>query len=74
MIRLFSEALKKEWQLHLHEYFEDIIVDLLVALSYLFPEEKLKISNSPAQHPVRHFQSHNINATLLANTQRATHI
>ena len=44
-----------------------------MALPYQFPEEKLEISSSLVQYPVRHLQSHNINATSPASTQRVTH-
>ena len=74
MIELFSEAFKKEWQLHIRELCEGIVVDLLVVLSYLFPEEKPKNSNSNLQYPLRHLQSQNINATSPSKMQRVTHI
>ena len=42
-------------------------------LSYRLPEENAENSKSLVQYPVRHSQSHNINATSLTKTQRMTH-
>jgi hypothetical protein len=51
-----------------------IVVDILKALFYKFPEENPEKSNSLVQYPVTHLQSHNINTTSPAKTHRVKHI
>jgi hypothetical protein len=50
------------------------VADILKTISCTSAKEKLENSNFLMDEPIRHLQSHNINATSPAKAQHLTHI